>query len=642
MKLDQYQEQVVNSPKDANMLVVGSPGSGKTLTLVTRYAHLYINGGLQPSRILALTFSKKASDEMRKRIGKMVDLNVSGKRNISTINAFCYRLYNDWRESNEMTPLKVWQYGDRQQNPMFKASELMQNHLKSSDLSLFDLINKTLKSEPKPTSELLKPVGFSNERSHQAYRMWVEYEKWMKKNNLVDFYGQVWNVDRLLHKNPIFAMMTGQMFDKILADEVQDMFPQTYRILLKLAEESSIELYGDPSQSIYGFNGAAPHLFYEVEALIKDPVTYYLSNNYRSHNNIVELVNDFGPKTSKRFSEMICVNAKKTGNVKIGTVDTISDQADYIADEIRAKDFKYNDVYVLARTNGQCLAIYQRLLQLGIPANYVGNFSVWDRSHIKAGVSYLAITKDQDSPEDLGNVLNIPSEDYVNSFGVCQGRYSPTRFLARAAFSAFSYADLASGKFTATRPQRTGVSNLMKFISKLKGLETDRQRVGDIGAAISKWAQWSGKDHFQVEDDLAMLWDKMENLDYDVNKFRIYVQKMTETKRKIKPDSNKVEVMTIHQSKGLEANIVFLTGLSQPDNRGTYKDNSSGGSGFHPGRNTNPNINEENCLYYVGVSRAIEYLYLLHYKESGDILYKLSDFVTLKTKRLAKWHNTVI
>lgn len=630
MQLDKYQELVVNSDPQANIKVIGAPGSGKTHTLVRRYVALHQQHNLKPSRILMLTYSRKAAKEMAKRISLSVDLSRQEKSNISTINAFCHRLYNDWRVGNGLKPLKIWEYGDKQTNPSFKASELMTEHLGLSDLSLFDFINKTLKLSPTPTPDLLEEIYMNASKAKMSYEMWREYETWMKHQNLTDFYGQVWNVDRLLHSKPIFAMMIGQRYDKIICDEMQDTSPQTYRILLKLAKQSSIEMFGDPSQSIYGFNGAAPYLFFEVEGLVSDMEVFHLANNYRSHNSIVEVVNNFGPNTTPRFNLMNCVKNKQVGHVVIKQVERVIDQGDYIASEIEKNGYRYGDIYVLSRTNSHCSVIYQRLLELGIPADYSGNFSIWDKTHMKAAIGYLAIANEQDGPDDLMNILNIPSEDYIGVFGPSTGKYTPTRFLARKYFTGKSFADLLTGTFEPSQAQRPGVGNIKKFIDRLKNLDDDRARADNIQAAISKWSQWTGKDCAGVEDDLSMLWDKLENLDYNVNSLRIYIQKMVKAKRRIKSDVNRVQIMTIHQAKGLEALIVFFTGLSEPASD-QYRD-----SGFHPNRNTNPLVNEENCLYYTGISRAIMVLYLMCYSQSGRTTYDLSSFITPFTKEISK------
>lgn len=629
MQLDQYQQAVVNADPKANLRVVGAPGSGKTRALVSRYSHLYLRCGFNPSRILVLTFSKKAAKEMSKRIILNVDISRQAKSNISTINAFCYRLYNTWRVGNKLKPLKVWQYGDKVTNPLYVASDLLQKHLATSDMSIFDSINKTLKSHPEPLPYHLEEIELVGPKAKSAYKAWQEYEIWMKENNLTDFYGQVWNVDRLMDKNKIFAMMIGQQFDKIIADEVQDMFPQTYRIILKLAEQSSIEIFADPSQSIYGFNGAAPHYINKLDMMIPNLESHHLTNNYRSESKIVQVVNDFGPATSSDFSPMNCVKSDLPGNVSIGEVLTIPDQADYIAKQIELNEYDYNDIYVLARTNGQCSALYQRLIELGIPSYYAGNFTIWDKGHMKAGIGYAAIIKGQDGPDDLLNVLNVPSEDHKNVFGNTASSYVPTRFLPKNVFTGKTFKAVLEGIIKPTRAQRPGVSNMLKFIDHLRGLDNDRSRAADINAAISKWVQWSGNDYMAAEDDLAMLWDKLENLDYNVDSLRIYIQKMQEARRKVKSGLNRVQIMTIHQAKGLEALVIFLTGLSEPV-KGSHRD-----TGFHPGRNTNELVNEESCLYYTGISRAIRHLYLTYYLKSGETNYELSSFVTQFAKGIA-------
>lgn len=631
MMLDKYQQAVIDAPADANLKVIGVPGSGKTRTLVNRYWHLYTRCGIKPSRILCLTFSKKAADEMAKRISAQMDLNNTAKSHISTINAFCYRAYNDWRVKDGKKPLEVWNYGHRAKNPMYVASELLGKYMGTNDLSIFDYINKTFKSYPDPSPKNMVDRGHHTSYANNAYNVWCQYETYMKENNLVDFPGQVWNIDRLIYARPIFSRMLGSKFDKIICDETQDMFAQTYRILLKLSEVSSLELYGDPSQSIYGFNGAAPHLLEEIQEKVPNMLTFYLLNNYRSKKKVVDVVNNFGPNTSENFQPMICASDDESipGVFAIEAVETIADQADLIADEIQLKKYNPADVYVLARTNSECSTIYQRLIQLGVPANYAANFSIWDKSHIKAAIGYMAIANSQDSHEDLESVLNIPSENFSVPWGPSKGKYSPSRFLARKDFAGHPFKSIAEGIVKLTRGQSSGVNDILSFVRKMKEM-TYRERSTEVIRSIVKWAQYAGLDPDTVDDDLSFLFDKLENVDYDVNKLRLQVRKIKESKRKIKADSKKVEVMTIHQAKGLEAPVVFLVGVAEPTN-----EDLKTSSGFSPLRNTNPHINEENCLFYVGISRAMENLYLIYYRHKGENLYTASSFVNLDILRMS-------
>lgn len=632
MKLDKYQQAVIDESPNSNLRVIGVPGAGKTRCMTSRYVSLYTDHGIKPSRILTLTFSKKSAKEMSQRIQKQIDTNRTARGNISTINAFCHRAYNDWLQTSGKQPLKVWEYGDNSVNPMFVAAELMQKHLKTSDLSIFDQINKTLSSHYEPDETMLYTLNACANNAKAGYTVWRGYQKYLKENNLVDFYGQLWNFDRLIHLKEIIGQMIAENFDKILVDEAQDMFPQTYRILLKLAQSSSIEFYGDPSQSIYGFNGAAPYLMAKLQDLIQDLKTYYLLNNYRSVNTIVEVINDFGPKTAITFQNMIPNNIAE-GKVAVSEVETIPDQADYIAEQIEAEKFNPGDIAVLARTNSQCSLIYQRLIELGVPAYYESNFSIWDRKHIKAAMSYFSIVKGCDTPLDLANITNIPSEDFTAIFGQSKGKYIPTRFLPNSLTLNKMYNDFISNKHLLSRGHIYGTSDLEKFITRLRG-QNDNSAFADITSAIVKHAQWSGKDYANVEDDLIMLNDKLANLDYSIPNLKAYIKKIQENKRKIKTSKGKVNVMTIHQAKGLEFLITFVTGLSEPID-GKYYDKT----GFHPGRNTNPEINEENCLYYVAISRAIKYLYLLSYLRSGEVSYTISDFVSLLAKRKAGYTN---
>lgn len=634
--LDKFQKKVIFEDIDANMRVIGSPGSGKTHTMTQRYLHLTTEGIL-PERILTVTFSKKAASEMLRRIKEYINLTRQQQNNISTINAFCYRQYNEWQKTSGQSQVQVWSYDSSGlQNPQYKAAELMRDIFGSGDLSIFDKTNSLLKSDPNPTPlMLMEHFGYEVGIANNLFRVWVEYEKWMKENNLVDFPGQVWNIHRLMDHNKFFERFLASKFDKILCDEAQDTYPQTYDILLRLANhiKYGIEFYGDPSQSIYGFLGASPDHFINLESKLPDIKTHYLSNNYRSGREIIRVVNDFGPKTSSIFTSMLWGNHDiGTGNVVISGVESISDQADYIADEIKLKNYKPGEVFVLARTNAQCSALVGRLLELGVPAYYDGGYTIWDKAYMKAAISYLAIIENYDSIDDLLNVLNIPSPEYTGVFGDAKGKYVPTRFLARKSYSLMKFSDLETAP-NIPKTNAHSIKDLQRFIARLRDMPI-KDAIWEIDAAIVKWAQYNGGDYNEVGEDLSIIWDKFSNVNYSVVALQDNIRKAKENRKKMRKGENRVQVMTIHAAKGLESKTVFVTGLSQP-----LDSEKEAGRGFHPNRNFNGagSESEEICLYYTAISRAIENLYLVYYKTSLDVEYTLSSFVTNFTRDLVSW-----
>ena len=621
-QMDQYQRLVIEAESNYDMRIIGCPGAGKTETLVQRYSYLVNHYGLIPSKILTVTYSKKAADEMAGRISQLVPLNDTARRNISTIHAFCYRTLNESLAANGEPKYRMWSYGDRATNPVYKASEFLNKYCKSSDLSLFDRANSLMKSTPVSQPEKLNAI---TDQPQALYTAWQEYHRYMEDNKLIDYPGQLWEVQKLLTTKRHFPLMLGRRFDKIIVDEAQDMGQQTFDILISIANYTSIELYGDPAQSIYGFMGATPEFLDNfVTEAIPNIRTFYLLNNYRSAKSIVDLANDFGPKTSQSFQPMNKTKQEE-GRIIIGEAQTIEGQGDYIKRQID-DGLNPGEIYVLARSNAECQLIHQRLLDLNVPSYCIGNYSLWDKSHVKAAMSYWSLSEGQDTPDAVGAVLNIPSEYFVNNKGV----YCPTRFLSKREFEGVYLADIDADSDKLKPFQRNGVKDLKAFVNKLAGC-SPRERTDRIESSLMKYLQYSGLDYQTASDDLSILWDKLENLGYSLSSLQRYIMKVKADRRKVRPGENKVYVMTIHQAKGLQKQIVFVTGLSEPI------DGEAGSrAGFHPGQDTPQSVSESNCLYYTAITRAIASLHLTYYTVKGDNQYTLSSFITPEAINIVK------
>lgn len=626
LELDKYQKEYVYSPINQNARVLASAGSGKTTCVANRYQYL-LSKGIKPEEILLVTYSKKAAKEMSDRIENLVGrLTYAARNQISTVHAFSIRTYNSWIAGQGKTPRKIWEFGDRCKNPQHVAKDLMaEAGVLNYGIEDFDIVNSLLKSSPDTSKDLLRGKGIDPD----FWQIWLDYEKYMQDNALIDFPGQLWEMDKLISSNKAFLTITGRKLRKVIIDEGQDAGTQQMRIMTKIASLSSLEVVGDSKQCIYEFNGSCPRILeQDILDIVPDIVTYTLPMNYRSGTKIITDAN--------HIAKMIAPDAVESipamdvgGQVTVEGAATLSDQAKIVANEINSNNYNPGDVYVLARTNAQVSMLYDALTDLGIPAYAVGDTSFWDRSRIKLMMSYLSLAEGYYSDEDIIKVINIPSINFKAPFGSSRGAYITSRLIRvddfRASISNLSLRS-ADDFIDLYKPPRrawyAGIRDLKNLLSQLRTAPLEG-KIQTIAETMITWGESNGFLE-QVETEVEIVKEKYLSSGGIVN-MKTNIARL-EAKRKAQDRKDVVNIMTVHQSKGLERDVVFLTGMSA---------NYDQKIGSIPHTKTFES-KEEDRIVYVGMTRAKTRLYLLYFTEHLGVDYAPNHYIRLLQD---KWQN---
>jgi len=663
-QLNEKQFEAANMPIDTNIRVFAGPGAGKTHTMKYRYQFL-VENGINPDKILVLTFSKPMAGEMGTKIQGLVD--TANLNQISTIHAFCYReltinnpelKYFGWRVPGKYAPLKQWQLKQKIEDLVDKYWPKSEGDKKPGHKEILNQIGNskyhgiTLHNNQRWFAERLGAfygVALANIRK--------DYDNWLYNYKCLEFSDMLFLMEQELINNPSFKIKMQLKYSHIIIDESQDTNYQAFKILFHILERNNTSLFlvGDVNQMMYRFQGAKPELITdEIEKYVEDIQTVILDTNYRSKD---EIINSFqnlisynysdrdGPYDQKFFQDIHGVKGSG-GSVSFSMADDIFKEGKQIADEINIlveNDYSFGDMFIGARTRAQLGYIEGELIRQGVKfVNITGN-SFWDGKHVGNVIGYLRLAYDTSNTEAFEKVVNIASNNYRHAdwHRSKAGEYSAVRYLGEKFLQAIDY-DFSkvssvynAGKYgwkqrakNSKRKLSNGQIDLIQFVKKL---QVDLQDIKNVGSLVQIIIDDCYEQYFKTtqgtaEDEGSNTLDNLQTVvdvasQYtDVSKFLAYVDEMIQVANDAK-EKNWEEytvLSTYHGLKGLERPIVFGMGWCE----GEDKTGSPAGLlphtfslidppqfGVLPAGVKSP-IQDERCVAFVCISRAMDRVYL--------------------------------
>jgi DNA helicase II / ATP-dependent DNA helicase PcrA len=648
------------------LLVVAGAGSGKTRALTYRIANLVLTHRVDPENILAVTFTNKAAKEMKERIEKLFaqqqSLNEFGKpldvlspneqtrlRSrvyktyikelwIGTFHALCARILRFDIDKFQDEQGRQW----NRNFSIFDESDA-QSLIKDIVVNKLNLDDK--KFDPRSIRYEIsnaKNQGWSprdvererpNFRGRTVANVYSEYQTALATNNALDFDDLIWMPVQLLRQNEQVRAYWHQRFRHILVDEYQDTNRTQYELLSLLATNSetcktpadnwqyrSIFVVGDADQSIYSFRMADFKILMGFQQDFGDGLPdddtrtmVKLEENYRSTENILQLANELIENNTERIDKVLRPMRGSGEAVFLQRADDETQEAEFVVQQIRTLEHKHpelnwNSFAILYRTNAQSRAIEEILVRWQIPYKVVGGLRFYDRKEIKDVLAYLRAIA---NPADTVSLLRV-----INT---------PRRGVGKATVDALSkaaqqlnvplweiLADETSVKTLAGRSAK-GVLNFAQIIHKCREqLDTASASVivqevlGTSGYVEDLKAQGTdeAEDRLQNVQELynAVLQFEEENEDSSLIAFLANASLASDLDN-LEEGENKVSLMTLHSSKGLEFPVVFLVGLEQglfPNYR-SLEDPAA--------------LEEERRLCYVGITRAQERLFISYARE---------------------------
>ena len=574
------------------ILVFAGAGSGKTKTLTMRIAYLIEGLKINPTNILAVTFTNKAAYEMKSRVEKLLNRNIDYMW-IGTFHSMCVRILR--REIHHLGYKSNFSILDEED-----SVKLISDAIKSLE------IPKDYFSPKKIYREIswIKSRGkFVNDYiPHDNYevnvkRIFKKYEEIKKEGNLLDFDDLINFVTKVLNKYDEVSHFYGDKFKFILVDEYQDINPSQHKLLKALTKyHKNIFVVGDDDQSIYRFRGSTYELMLSFKRDFKGTKVVYLSKNYRSTETIVNASKGLILFNKKREEKPLKSTKKGGEKIKVYAALNEIDEAMFVVrtiDELISKGISLNDIAILYRTNSQSRAFEDILIRSGIPYRIVGGIKFYQRKEIKDIISYLRL---------LLNYKDFLSLERVFSF--------PKRGIGKKTIERIKR-EITSGKdmiqaieSVIKETSQTKIKeNLEKFKENFKKWETLKDSVFTLVETIIKDTNF--RDNLEderrenVDEFLSIVRDfidrsNTENLD----EFLSYISLITDAD-KIE-STEKITLMTVHAAKGLEFDTVFVVGLEE----GLFPHFKSLASC--------EDIEEERRLMYVAMTRAKERLFLTY------------------------------
>ena len=584
-------------------LILAGAGSGKTRVLTTRIAWLIATGQVGPHGILAVTFTNKAAKEMTARLSALVPINTRGMW-IGTFHGLCNRLLRaHFREAGLPQTFQILDSADQ----LAMVKRLLKN------LNIDD--------EKYPPRELCHFINAHKEQGVRAAQaeaydnytqkrveLYAEYENQCNREGVVDFAELLLRCHELLQRNEPLRQHYQQRFRYILVDEFQDTNKLQYAWLQLLAGGGAkVFAVGDDDQSIYAFRGAEVGNMRDFERDYAGANVIRLEQNYRSHGNILAAANALIKNNRERLGKNLWTDAGDGEPIRAFEGYSDLDEARFVIDEIRElvrEGVAPTQCAILYRSNAQSRVLEHELFAKGVPYKVYGGLRFFERQEIKHALAYLRLLGNPDDDTAFLRVVNFPTR------GI--GARSLENLQA-AAHQMNSSLYNAAASLTGKAGQTVGA-----FIRLIEGLRQETQNL-PLPEMVEHIVEKSGlAQHYRVEKEGQ---ERLENLDELINAAASFVDDdgvvMTEAgeggalasflahasleagEHQAGEGQEAVQLMSVHAAKGLEFDVVFITGLEQ----GLFPHENS----VNQGRE---GLEEERRLMYVAVTRARQRLYV--------------------------------
>ena len=610
--LSEVQLKAINIKEGPAMIIAG-PGSGKTKVIASRIATLINKHNVDPSNILAMTFTNKAADEMRERCESLTKCENINIFTFHSLSAFLLRRYGlkigidqNFTIFDDGDQLRVIKkvFKDANKDPKklpFKASTLL------NEISNFK--NKNIRYHEVSNLE-------ENDYSELISDFYKRYEVELKNSNALDFDDLLVRTSDLLNNSSEIRDMLEERYKYLLVDEFQDTNKIQMDISIKLSEKNkNIFVVGDPDQSIYSWRNAEPRNLLDFQKFCPGVEIIKLDQNYRSTKSIISVADELISHNDERFERELWTENIQGNQVVLVTAKNPKLEAEFVTREINyliGNGYSPEQIAVMYRVNSQSRSMEDLLKEWNISYRLIGAVSFRERREIKDLLSYFSILINPNDEISLSRIINTPRRaisdktfDLIRSAYGKQDKYSGLlnfilskpwneniKLTPRAVKGLEEFTNIISdliGKIKKLNPEimiqeildKSKYLNYLEddpdFDNRLRNIEELRIKAREIG--------------FEIEDPY------FKNMEF-VQRFSLINNDESINNSDSGADSEKVTLITLHQAKGLEYSVVFIIGFEQ---------------GLLPHARSLENLSEmeeERRICYVGITRAKERLYL--------------------------------
>ena len=590
------------------LLIIAGAGSGKTRVLTYRYAHLVKNYSVNFENILAITFTNKAANEMKERISKLLNLEVSPKW-ISTFHSSCVKIL---RIHGHLIGFKnnftIYDQSD--------SAKLIRNCMRENDVDLKQYSPKRFQAHISSLKNMRTSPGEAVENAESFFEVkvaeiYTSYEKKLILSNSMDFDDLLIKTVELLETSDQALDYWSNKFEYIMVDEYQDTNLVQYKLIELLSSKyKNLCVVGDSDQSIYAFRGADIRNIQEFEKDFSKATIITLEKNYRSSQKILDIANAVISHNPRKKEKNLWTDNEDGLDVNAIRFGSERDEGRWIGEEISKiiNEDKHNEIAIFYRTNNQSRIFEEELRKLSINYRVVGNVRFYDRKEIKDILSYLNFLVNQDDAVSFERVLNVPKRGIGESTLQKLRDYANSRNISVSnVLEHINEIDTLSDRVI---KQLTTFKNLIIELKThaIKGPSQSIEKILELtGYKKELIKEGTLESQMRIEnlDELLTSAVEFENLyeeeiDDPFHKVRDYLESLalfTDSDNITNEDN--VLLMTLHNAKGLEFPVVFMTGMEE--------------NVFPSQRSENEfEIQEERRLCYVGMTRAEKKLYLTY------------------------------
>lgn len=612
-------EAVVNT--EGPVLVLAGAGSGKTRVVTYKIAYLVKEIGVNPFNILAITFTNKAANEMKERAEELLERSINGMW-IGTFHSICVRILRKHYSSN----FTIYDTQDSLNliKRIVKDRNLDSDQFKPKSIKnrISDFKNKGMGvkefQEFAGSDFYLKIVG----------EVFFDYEAAMKEANALDFDDLLLKTVKLFEANPSVCEEYSKKFDYIFVDEYQDVNDIQYKFINAISHvHNNLTVVGDENQSIYAFRGANLENILNFERDFKGAKVIYLNQNYRSTKSILDAANHLILNNPQKYKRELLATKADDEKVKCYNLMTGDDEAYKVLEIIeKLKDDgeKYSDIAILYRTNNQSRAFEDVFVRNSVPYEIIGGIRFYDRKEVKDVLAYLKLLNNPFDSVSFERIVNTPRRGVgpktlgdLNEYRLVTGKdyFETLSDIGTKSAKKFGEDFIRIREVMNDVPLSELVDIVLEKSEYLKELKVsknpeDESRVQNVYEFVSYVKEYEEKN---PESELSEMLNEISLLsDIDQSK-----------------EEDKVVLMTVHSSKGLEFRNVFVVGLEE---------------GLFPSRMSmedEKDVEEERRLFYVALTRARDRLFLTSadsrmiygqtiYSKNSRFLEEIKDFVEIE------------
>jgi DNA helicase-2/ATP-dependent DNA helicase PcrA len=583
------------------LLVIAGAGSGKTRVLTRRIAHILAMGDARPWEIMAITFTNKAADEMRRRVVDLVGADARAMW-VSTFHSACLRMLRSHADVlGYQRGFTIYDAGD--------AESAVERIMKELNLDTKRLSPRSVSAAISAAkNEMLSPDAYAesgdgdphHRRIAEIYHL---YSARLMLANAMDFDDLLLNAVAMLKKDDEVRASYQNRFKYLLVDEFQDTNGVQNQLVMMLAEKHrNLCVVGDSDQSIYRFRAADVRNILQFEQRFPDASVILLEQNFRSTQTILDAANAVISKNTSRHAKNLFTDDVQGEKIRLYRAGDEYDEGRWVATELRRlateSKLSWNQMAVFYRTNAQSRVLEEEMLRASIPYRVISGMRFYDRKEVKNALAFARLIVNPRDEASARRVINEPKRGIGEAAQAKLGIYAAQHGLSFAEATHYAKEAGLSGRAL------SGAQRFSFMLDELRALANDLAPREVIDAIVRE----SGMGDALRAENSDEAYSRLENLgelasaasQYDTLMDFVERMALVADSDQLDGGAGAISMMTLHVAKGLEFPAVVITGLEEtifPHRRALSDDNE---------------LEEERRLCYVGITRAMRHLILTH------------------------------